>query len=196
MLCNREIHGPHKDHRPALSPHPHEVKLPPTANDGRAKPERCSFTRAALKLMQQGKYAEAHIAFDKMLARSPGDLAERIRMLHQRLRPADHARATPTSPPTERALRLRHLSAQRRQLPGRPRALPYHSQAQRPTHDYAFYGLALLASMTGDSHQCRGQLARSHPPPMCRTASRPVPTPTSRTWPTTLASPSLLYPEA
>jgi TolA-binding protein len=35
---------------------------------------------SALRLMQEGKYEKAHAAFNQMLAASPADLAERIRM--------------------------------------------------------------------------------------------------------------------
>src|SRR5437763_484590 len=52
--------------------------LPPSADKDRA--QALTHYESALRLMQAGKFEDAHIAFNKMLTNSPGDLAERIRM--------------------------------------------------------------------------------------------------------------------
>ncbi len=132
-------------------------KLPPTANDGRAK--TLQLYEAALKLMQQGKYAEAHIAFDKMLARSPGDLAERIRMYInacvQQITKGNANFATHEER-YDYAISLLNEGNYQDAREHFHTILKHNANA-----DYAFYGLALLASMTGDSHQCLEQLTEA-----------------------------------
>jgi len=52
--------------------------LPLAADKNRA--QALTHYESALRLMQAGKFEEAHTAFNKLLATSPGDLSERIRM--------------------------------------------------------------------------------------------------------------------
>jgi tetratricopeptide (TPR) repeat protein len=132
-------------------------KLPPSANDGRAK--TLQFYEAALKLMQQGKYAEAHIAFDKMLARSPGDLAERIRMyINACVQQITKSKANFVSHEERYDYAVSLLNE------GNYPDAREHFHAilkHNANADYAFYGLALLASMTGDSQQCLEHLTEA-----------------------------------
>lgn len=130
---------------------------PLSANSGRA--QALASYEAAIHLMQQGNYDKAHQAFDKMLISSPADLAERIRMyinacvlqiakgettFHSHEEQYDYAISL---------LNDGHYDDARdhfkRILHANPRA------------DYAFYGLALLASMTGDSSECLEHLAEA-----------------------------------
>ena len=61
--------------------------------------------------------------------------------------------------------------------------------------DYAFYGLALLASMTGDNDTCIEHLTEAIRL-NARTASRPASTPTSTASPKTPASPNSSTPKS
>jgi outer membrane protein assembly factor BamD (BamD/ComL family) len=106
----------------------------------------------AIKLMHAGKYTEAHTAFTTMLANSPQEFADRIRMYISTCVGQIHDGTTDFKSHEERydyAISLlnqgHYVDAQK------------HLEAIRvadESADYAFYGLALLASMTGDSERC------------------------------------------
>jgi len=87
-------------------------------------------TKAALRLMQESSSTKPATPSNKLLASSPADLAERIRMYNQRLHPAGLPPRDPL-PLRRGALRLRHLPAQRRQL--RRRAHPVEKNPLRTT---------------------------------------------------------------
>ncbi len=113
----------------------------------------------AVRLMQEGKYDKAHAAFDKMLASSPSDLADRIRMyINACLLQVSKGKATFTSHEEhyDYAISLLndgHYEDAREQFKA---ILKENDRA-----DYAFYGLAVLASMTGDAHTCLEHLTES-----------------------------------
>lgn len=126
-------------------------------NAGRA--QALASYEAAIHLMQQGKYDKAHQAFDSMLISSPADLAERIRMyinacvlqiskgettFHSHEERYDYAISLLNDGHYDDA--REHF---KKILQDNPRA------------DYAFYGLAVLASMTGDSTECLEHLAEA-----------------------------------
>jgi tetratricopeptide (TPR) repeat protein len=107
---------------------------------------------AALHLMQQGKYEQAQAAFDTMLRSSPSELADRIRMYINACVLQIKKGASTFASHEERydyAISLLNDGKY-------PDAREQFKQilAEHPTADYAFYGLAVLASMTGDSHEC------------------------------------------
>ena len=114
---------------------------------------------AALRLMQEGKYDKAHAAFDKMLATSPGDLADRIRMyINACVQQVSKGKTTFSSHEEhyDYAISLLndgHYEDAREQFTA---ILKQNDKA-----DYAFYGLAVLASMTGDSHTCLEHLTEA-----------------------------------
>jgi tetratricopeptide (TPR) repeat protein len=106
----------------------------------------------AIKLMHAGKYTDAHTAFTTMLATAPNEFADRIRMYISTCVGQIHNGTTDFTTHEERydyAISLlnqgHYVDAQK------------HLEAIRLADgnaDYAFYGLALLASMTGDSERC------------------------------------------
>jgi tetratricopeptide (TPR) repeat protein len=114
---------------------------------------------AALRLMQSGKYAEAHVAFGKLLAANPGDLAERIRMYMNACLQQSAKGKTTFASPEERydyavsLLNDGHYEDAREEFHA---ILKVNDKA-----DYAFYGLAVLASMTGDTHTCLEHLTEA-----------------------------------
>ena len=114
---------------------------------------------AALHLMQAGKFDKAHAAFDKMLLNSPGDLADRIRMyINACLGQISKGKTSFVSHEEQYDYAISLLNngnyedarQQFRQI-----------LAANPTADYAFYGLAVLASMTGDSTDCLEHLTEA-----------------------------------
>jgi TolA-binding protein len=131
--------------------------LPHSADKDRA--QALTHYESALRLMQAGKFEDAHTAFNKMLANSPGDLAERIRMyISACLQQATKGKNT-FATPEERydyaisLLNDGHYEDAREQFQS---ILKTHDKA-----DYAFYGLAVLSSMTGDPHTCLEHLTEA-----------------------------------
>ncbi len=117
---------------------------------------------SALRLLQEGKYDKSHAAFNHMLTTAPSELADRIRMYIAACVQQQAAKANPGakfSSIEERydyavsLLNDGHYDDARGEL---KQIISAHTKA-----DYAFYGLAVLASMTGDSHTCLEQLTEA-----------------------------------
>lgn len=114
---------------------------------------------AAVRLMQEGKFEKARTSFEKLLAAGAGSLADRVRM---------------------------YISASTAQLSRQQTKFDNHEEhydyavsllndgnyedakeqfleilKQNGDADYAFYGLAVIASMTGDSHTCLEHLTEA-----------------------------------
>jgi tetratricopeptide (TPR) repeat protein len=110
-------------------------------------------------LMQQGKYDKAHQAFDKMLLAGPGDMADRIRMyINACIQQISKGKTSFASHEEQYDYAISLLNNGN-----------YEDARQQfkqilnanPSADYAFYGLAVLASMTGDSHECLEHLTEA-----------------------------------
>lgn len=131
--------------------------LSPAADTSRA--QSIAFYESALRLMQSGKYEEARVAFDKLLASGPGDLADRIRMyIAACLQQVAKGKNSFTSPEEQYDYAVSLLND------GHYEDAREHFLAILKTNDkadYAFYGLAVLASMTGDSHTCLEHLTEA-----------------------------------
>jgi tetratricopeptide (TPR) repeat protein len=114
---------------------------------------------AALRLMQEGKYDKAHAAFDKMLAAGAGELSERARMysnacaLQMTKGKNSFASCEEHYDYAVSLLNDGHYEDAREQF---QLILKENEKA-----DYAFYGLAVLSSMTGDSHHCLEHLTEA-----------------------------------
>jgi tetratricopeptide (TPR) repeat protein len=106
----------------------------------------------AVKLMKPGSYDKAHVVFNEMLAIAPQDLADRIRMYIAACVAQLDKGKTEFRTHEERydfaisLLNMGHYPQAHEQL--------QHILLEHKTADYAFYGLALLASMTRDTHKC------------------------------------------
>jgi tetratricopeptide (TPR) repeat protein len=142
------------------------ARKPPLTLAGNAQPHNDAARKAtlelyesAIRLMQAGKYEKAHEAFAKMLANAPQDLADRIRMYIAACVAQIHKGSTDFLSHEERydyAISLLNH--------GHYEDAREHFQAillEHDTADYAFYGLALLASMTGNSEQCIDHLTEA-----------------------------------
>ncbi len=130
-----------------------------SATTDHARAEVIASYEAALRLMQEGKYDKARVAFDKMLAAGPGEMAERIRMYISAclLQGAKEKASFPSCEEHyDYAISLLndgHYEDAREEFMA---ILEKNGKA-----DYAFYGLAVLSSMTGDSHQCLEHLTEA-----------------------------------
>lgn len=134
-----------------------EGAKPPVVDEARAK--ALVLYEAAVRLMQEGKYDKAHVAFDKMLATSPGDLADRIRMyINACLLKVQKGKVSFQSHEERYDYAILLLNS------GRYDEAREHFRgilAENDRADYAFYGLAVLASIAGDSHQCLDHLTEA-----------------------------------
>ena len=128
------------------------------SHDGNRAQAIASY-EAALQLMQQGKFDKAHEAFDKMLQNSPGDLGDRIRMyINACVQQISKGKTTFTSHEEQYDYAISLLNM------GEYDDARQHFKdiiEANPTADYAFYGLAVLASMTGASSECLKHLAEA-----------------------------------
>lgn len=114
---------------------------------------------AALRLMQEGKYEKAHAAFLEILDSSPFDLADRVRVyINACAQQISKSKANFVSNGERYDYAVSLLNDgnyedAREQL--------QQIIADNSAADYAFYGLAVLGSMTGDSHACLEQLTEA-----------------------------------
>lgn len=131
--------------------------VPASADSNRA--QMIASYEAALMLMQEGKYDKAHVAFDKMLLVGAGDMADRIRMyINACVQQISKGKTTFSSHEEQydyavSLLNNGHYEDARQQFKTILDA--------DPSADYAFYGLAVLSSMTGDSHECLEHLTEA-----------------------------------
>jgi len=129
------------------------------ASSDSSRAQTLALYESALRLMQEGKFEKAHSAFNQMLASSPSDLAERIRMYINACLQQISKGKNQFSTPEERydyaisLLNDGNFEDARTEL---KQIIAHNKQA-----DYAFYGLAILASMTGEAHTCLEHLTES-----------------------------------
>jgi tetratricopeptide (TPR) repeat protein len=115
--------------------------------------------QAAVQLLQQGKYEKALAAFEKLLPEAPVAIKERCQMYiatcQRQLEKPTLVFATPGE----------HYDYAVSQM-----NTGYYEEARdqftsilaaHPNADYAFYGLALLDSITGRTQDCLNNLARA-----------------------------------
>jgi tetratricopeptide (TPR) repeat protein len=124
-----------------------------------ARAGNLALYESALRLMQEGKFEKAHTAFNQMLATSPADLAERIRVYMSACVQQIESRKTSFSSDEERfdyavsLLNDGHYEDARNHF--------NEIASANPKADYAFYGLAVLAGVTGDPHSCLEHLTEA-----------------------------------
>jgi tetratricopeptide (TPR) repeat protein len=130
----------------------------PASSDG-ARTRALAQYEAALRLMQESKFDKACAAFKQLLASSPADLTERIRMYINACTQQASRSETRFNSGEERYDYAISLLNQ-----GNYEDARQHFQAillEEQSADYAFYGLALLASMTGDADGCIEHLSEA-----------------------------------
>ena len=114
---------------------------------------------AAVHLVQQGKYDKALAALEKLMPGAPPQIAERCRMYIVTCRRQLQQAALNFASPEERC---DYAVSQLNQ--GLYEEAREHFNAvlrAHPNADYAFYGLAVLDSITGRSQECLANLARA-----------------------------------
>ena len=114
---------------------------------------------SALRLMQTGKYEAAHTAFKSLLAEGPAELGDRIRMYINACELQAAKGKTDFKSHEERYDYA--ISLLNNGLYEDARDEFKAILAEKQTADYAFYGLAVLSSMTGDSHTCLEHLTEA-----------------------------------
>ena len=109
--------------------------------------------------MQQGKYDQAHKAFDEMLAAAPPDLAHSVRMYINACVQQISKGKTEFQSHEEHydyaisLLNSGHYEDAKEQF--------REILTKNESADYAFYGLAVLSSMTGESNTCLEHLTKA-----------------------------------
>ncbi len=115
--------------------------------------------QTAVTYMQQGNFSAAHPAFEKLLNDAPPEFTDRIRMyLSACIAQSDKGAAEFSSPEEQydyaiSLLNNGHFEDAREQLNDILKA--------DGSADYAFYGLAVLASVTGDAQTCLDKLTEA-----------------------------------
>jgi tetratricopeptide (TPR) repeat protein len=122
------------------------------APDDATRKQTLAMYESALKLMQSGKFDKAHQAFSQMLQTAPQDLADRIRMYIAACVAQIEKGSTKFETNEERYDYAISLLNQGQYEDAREQF--QQILAKNESADYAFYGLALLASMTGDTQEC------------------------------------------
>ncbi len=127
-----------------------------------ARNQALGHYETALRLLQEGKYDKAHAAFNNMLASAPAELADRIRMYIAACVQQQAAKANPASKFSSTEERYDYaVSLLNEGNYEDARGELKHIIASNSKADYAFYGLAVLASMTSDPHTCLEQLTEA-----------------------------------
>jgi tetratricopeptide (TPR) repeat protein len=139
-------------------------KSPPTA--AKAAGHSTSSTgpvfqhfQSAVLLLQQGKYDKALAAFEKLLPAAPAQIRDRCRMyISTCQRQLERPKLAFSTPEEHYDYAVSQLNT------------GYYEEAREqfnsilathPEADYAFYGLALLDSITGRPQDCLGNMARA-----------------------------------
>jgi tetratricopeptide (TPR) repeat protein len=148
-----------KTSSPASGKRPRTLAGATSKSADAARNQTLALYEAALRLMQEGKYEKAHAAFTQMLAASPADLAERIRMyINACLQQGAKGKAHFSSDEERYDYAISLLNeGNYEDARGELKAII----AKNARADYAFYGLAVLSSMTGDAHRCLEHLTEA-----------------------------------
>jgi tetratricopeptide (TPR) repeat protein len=129
----------------------------PAAANGRS--HALALYEQAVKLMQTGRYKEAHEAFTEMLADSPPDVAASIRMyVNACLLQVKKGTTSFASHEEHYDYAISLLNEGNYED---ARQAFQQILAENESADYALYGLAVLASMTGDTNTCLEHLTEA-----------------------------------
>lgn len=142
---------------PKRTPRTLAGSVPPVADESRV--QALKSYEAALKLMQEGKFEQAHVAFNGMLASAPAELGHSIRMYVNACLQQVAKGKTAFQSHEERYDYAISLLNNGNYADAREEFKAI--LAENDSADYAFYGLAVLASMTGESHTCLEHLTEA-----------------------------------
>jgi tetratricopeptide (TPR) repeat protein len=115
--------------------------------------------QTAVQLVQQGKYEKALVAFEKLLPVAPPEIVERCRMYVSTCQRQLEKHGLQFLTPEERYdYAISQLNGGYFEEAGEQLA---RILADYPESDYAFYGMAVLNSITGHAQECLDNLARA-----------------------------------
>jgi tetratricopeptide (TPR) repeat protein len=143
---------------PKRSPRTIAGVVPPAADDPGRAVVLASY-EAAIRFMQDGKFDKALSAFEKLLASGAGDLSERVRMYISACAAQASKGKTAFTNPEEQYDYAVSLLNDGNYEDAREQFQSILKQVEGA--DYAFYGLAVLSSMTGDSETCLEHLTEA-----------------------------------
>jgi tetratricopeptide (TPR) repeat protein len=143
----------------SASKRPRTLAGSPTMTPDAARAQTMTLYESALRLMQEGKFEKAHAAFNQMLGSSPVDLAERVRIYISACKQQIQKQKTQFSSNEERYDYAVSLLNHGNYDDARAELQQIISSSK--SADYAFYGLAVLSSITGDSHSCLEHLTEA-----------------------------------
>ena len=151
--------GKSEDRHGKLHRMPRTIAGTPALVEDNHRKSLLSLYEQAITLMGTGKYTEAHAAFTQLLEGAPHDLADRIRMYIAACVSQIHHGTSDFRTHEERydyAISLLNH--------GQYEDASEHFRQillDNDSADYAFYGLALLASLTQSSHECLQHLEQA-----------------------------------
>ncbi len=150
----RESHTTTSSRRKSASPTPTRPNAPAAPSA-----QTLQHYQAALQLVQAGKYEKAVVALDKLISAGTPEIVERCKMyLSACHRQMDRSRLSFDS------LEERYdyaISLLNRDYFEEAREQFLEILAEQPDADYAFYGLAVLAAVTGQTEDCLESLAQA-----------------------------------
>lgn len=114
---------------------------------------------AAIRLLQEGKFDKAHAALEKLLGSGAGDLSDRVRMYISACEAQGAKSKASFSNAEEQYDYAVSLLNDGNYEDAREQFTLILKKNENA--DYAFYGLAVLASMTGDSQTCLEHLTEA-----------------------------------
>ncbi len=135
---------------------PRTIAGTPSPAEDSSRKSLLELYEKAIRLMGAGKFTEAHTAFNQLLQGAPHDLADRIRMYIAACVSQIDKGTTEFRTHEERydyaisLLNHGHYEDARQHFA--------EILLGKGDADYAFYGLALLASLTNSSHECLDHL--------------------------------------
>ncbi len=147
----------------AAAPSRKRSSPPAVKADGRARtgkePAFQHYEAAVVLLLQQGKFEKALAMLEKLLPDAPAEIQDRCRIyISTCRRQLDKAKLAFPTPEEHYDYAISHLNT------------GYYEEAREqftliltthPGADYAFYGLAVLESITGRASDCLSNLARA-----------------------------------
>ena len=156
---NHPSNGKADDRHGKLHRMPRTLAGTPSPVEDGSRKNLLALYEKAVTLMGTAKYAEAHTAFNQLLEGAPHDLADRIRMyIAACVSKIDHGTTDFRTHEERYDYAISLLNHGRYDDAG-----DHFKQIllDNDSADYAFYGMAILASLTGSNHECLTHLEQA-----------------------------------
>ena len=143
---------------PSRKKTPRPAVIPDSHSTTGAAPSFLHY-QAAVQLLQQGKYERALAAFEKMLPTAAAEIRERCKMyIATCKRQIERPNLTFATPEEHYDYAVSQLNTGYYE---EAREQFHNILSSHPRADYAYYGLALLDAITGQSEECLDHLAKA-----------------------------------